>query len=203
MGGVSITEARLAANLFLCHIYATARRQSRVAMRCRNFKLWPISSSQHAPIVNPGGTNFQFATQQFKRARLTVYADNNTIFDQIVAKQADLMVTDAIEARLQQQLKPSLCAIHPETPFTRSYKAYMLLRDAAWKTYVDQWLREENEGTDQTGAQEQVSLDKHLNKWLQHPPAAQRCGAYQFDHLRDLMLQRLSLMGRCRRLQME
>ncbi len=195
MGGVSITEARSQQAFFSLPYLRDGKTPIARCDEVQKFQtVADIDQASTRLIVNPGGTNFQFATQQFKRARLTVYADNNTIFDQIVAKQADLMVTDAIEARLQQQLKPSLCAIHPETPFTRSYKAYMLPRDAAWKTYVDQWLREENEGTDQAGAQEQVSLDKHLNKWLQHPWPRSDAAHISFDHLRDLMLQRLSLM---------
>jgi chorismate mutase-like protein len=91
-------------------------------------------------IVNPGGTNERFARAQAKRATLIVHADNVTIFDRIVAGEADVMVTDAIEARLQQRLHPKLCAIHPEAPFDFSEKAFLLQRDVALKAYVDQWL---------------------------------------------------------------
>ena len=60
-------------------------------------------------IVNPGGTNERFARQFFPHASLTVYPDNVTIFKQILAGKADVMVTDASETLLQQKLNPGLC----------------------------------------------------------------------------------------------
>ena len=93
-------------------------------------------------IVNPGGTNERFVRANAPQAALTVFADNVTIFDRIVAGQADVMITDAIEARLQQRLHPRLCAIHPDAPFDFSEKAILLPRDVALKAYVDQWLHQ-------------------------------------------------------------
>jgi len=92
-------------------------------------------------IVNPGGTNERFARQYFPHAALTVYPDNVTIFRQILANRADVMVTDASETLLQQKLNPGLCAIHPEKPFVYGEKAYMLPRgDVIFQEYVDQFL---------------------------------------------------------------
>ena len=91
-------------------------------------------------IVNPGGTNERFARAHAPHATLVVHPDNVTIFDRIAAGTADVMITDAIEARLQQRLHPALCAVHPDTPFDFSEKAVLLPRDAALKAYVDQWL---------------------------------------------------------------
>ena len=68
-------------------------------------------------IVNPGGTNEKFARANLKKARILVHPDNVTIFQQIVDGKADLMMTDAIEARLQSRLHPELCAVHPQQPF--------------------------------------------------------------------------------------
>ena len=51
------------------------------------------------------------------------------------------MITDAEETLLQQKLRPGLCAVHPDKPFTFSEKAYMLPRgDEVFKHYVDQWI---------------------------------------------------------------
>lgn len=111
-------------------------------------------------VVNPGGTNERFARAHVKQASITVYPDNVTIFDQIVAGRADLMITDAIETRLQQKLRPTLCAVHPERPFDYSEKAYLLPRDLLWKAYVDQWLHQ----TLASGA-----FDGLLEKWLAYP----------------------------------
>ncbi len=111
-------------------------------------------------IVNPGGTNERFARARAPHARLTVHPDNVTIFDRIVAGDADVMVTDAIEARLQQRLHPRLCAIHPDAPFDFSEKAVLLPRDAALKAYVDQWLHQAIE----TGA-----FARADEQWLAYP----------------------------------
>ncbi len=111
-------------------------------------------------IVNPGGTNERFARARASHARLTVHPDNVTIFDRIVAGDADVMVTDAIEARLQQRLHPRLCAIHPDAPFDFSEKAVLLPRDAALKAYVDQWLHQAIE----TGA-----FARADEQWLAYP----------------------------------
>ena len=111
-------------------------------------------------IVNPGGTNERFARAQTPHATLTVFADNVTIFDRIAAGEADVMITDAIEARLQQRLHPKLCAIHPEAPFDFSEKAVLLPRDVALKAYVDQWLHQAIESGAFARADEQ---------WLAYP----------------------------------
>ena len=93
-------------------------------------------------VVNPGGTNERFARAHAPHATLTVFPDNVTIFDRLVTGESDVMITDAIEARLQQRLHPGLCAIHPDAPFDFSEKAVLLPRDAVLKAYVDQWLHQ-------------------------------------------------------------
>ncbi|WP_153099042.1 transporter substrate-binding domain-containing protein [Paraburkholderia hayleyella] len=92
-------------------------------------------------IVNPGGTNERFARQHLSHAALTLYPDNVTIFSQILAGKADVMVTDAAETRLQQKLNPGLCAVHPDEPFQYGEKAWLIPRgDTVWQQYADQWL---------------------------------------------------------------
>ncbi|MDQ7979024.1 transporter substrate-binding domain-containing protein [Paraburkholderia sp. SARCC-3016] len=92
-------------------------------------------------IVNPGGTNERFARQYFPHAKLTVYPDNVTVFKQILAGKADVMVTDASETLLQQKLNPGLCSVHPDKPFQYGEKAWMVPRgDVVFQQYVDQWL---------------------------------------------------------------
>lgn len=111
-------------------------------------------------VVNPGGTNERFARANIKQASIRVHPDNVTIFDEIVAGRADLMITDAIETRLQQKLKPQLCALHPEKPFDFSEKAFLMSRDTVFKAFVDQWLHQ----TLASGA-----FDPLLEKWLAYP----------------------------------
>jgi len=92
------------------------------------------------PYVVDGKTE-RFAKQYFTHATLTVYPDNVTIFKQILAGKADVMVTDASETLLQQKLNPGLCSVHPDKPFQFGEKAYMVPRgDVVFQQYVDQWL---------------------------------------------------------------
>ena len=97
-------------------------------------------------IVNPGGTNERFARANFKSAKIEVYKDNVTIFDQIAQGKADLMITDFSETRLQQKLHPGvLCAVHPDQPFDFAEKAIWIQRDDALREFVNAWLHIMNE----------------------------------------------------------
>lgn len=88
-----------------------------------------------------GGTNEAFVHEMLPKANLTLFHDNITIFQQLVDKKADVMVTDASEAQYQQKYYPQLCAINPQQPMQYGEKAWMLPRDdMSWKLYVDQWL---------------------------------------------------------------
>jgi ABC-type amino acid transport substrate-binding protein len=69
------------------------------------------------------------------------------------------MITDAIEAKLQQRLKPQLCAVHPDAPFDFSEKAILMQRDWLFKNYVDQWLHQ---------AIASGALQKSLDRWLDY-----------------------------------
>ena len=60
-------------------------------------------------IANPGGSNERFARANFKTATLAIQPENPTIFDELLAKRADVFVTEAAEALTQQKLEPG-CA---------------------------------------------------------------------------------------------
>jgi cyclohexadienyl dehydratase len=65
-------------------------------------------------IENAGGTNEQFARQNFPNATLTIWQDNATVFDSLLQGEADVMITDAIEAIYQAKQHPGLVAVHPD-----------------------------------------------------------------------------------------
>lgn len=92
-------------------------------------------------IIEPaGGTNEAFVHAHAPKARLALH-DNVTIFQQLLDKKADVMITDASEALYQQKRLPGLCAVNPDKFMQYGEKAYLLPRDdMAWKSYVDQWL---------------------------------------------------------------
>lgn len=91
-------------------------------------------------IENPGGTNEKFARQHLPNAQIAIWPDNTTIFDQLAAGNADVMITDAIEAVYQSARNPNLVAVNPDRPFTSEFKAYMLPKGSPIRGDVDRWL---------------------------------------------------------------
>lgn len=161
LSGVSVTAERQRQALFSVPYLHDGKTP---ITRCENVARFQTLAQIDRPdvrlIVNPGGTNERFARAQAPRAQLTVYPDNVTIFGQVVNGAADLMMTDAIETRLQQRLHPQLCAVHPEAPFDMTDKAILLPRDKALKAYVDHWLQQRLDNGD---------VRKRLDRWLAFP----------------------------------
>jgi len=161
MGGISVSLERQKKAFFSI---PTLRDGKTPIARCDDVRKYQTLADIDRPevrlIVNPGGTNERFARANAPHATLTVFPDNVAIFDRIAAGAADVMITDAIEARLQQRLHPKLCAIHPEAPFDFSEKAILLPRDVVLKAYVDQWLHQEIESGDFARLDEQ---------WMAYP----------------------------------
>lgn len=184
MSGVSISAEREKLAMFTTSYLRDGKTPITLCSKQQGLQtLEQIDQAHVRVIVNPGGTNERFARDHLSHASITVYADNNHIFDQIVDGKADVMITDAVEARLQQQLKPGLCAVHPDTPFNQSYKAYLLPRDSEWKTYLDQWLQNQ-----------QQYLQPRLEKWLQHPWPTASADGIDITPLRELIGKRLAMM---------
>ncbi|AWN30444.1 transporter substrate-binding domain-containing protein [Streptomyces sp. NEAU-S7GS2] len=142
MGGVSVTLPR-ARSVYFSEPTRTDGKTPIV--RCTDKDKYQTLRQIDRPgtrvIVNPGGTNEEFARAHLHRAALTVHPDNTTIFDEIIAGRADVMMTDASETRYQAKIHPELCSLHPDKPFSFSEKAYALPRgDDEFKAYVDQWV---------------------------------------------------------------
>jgi cyclohexadienyl dehydratase len=142
MGGVSITLDRQK-HAFFTQPYLVDGKTP--IARCVDVNKYQTIAQIDQPatrvIVNSGGTNERFAKRYFPHATLTVYLDNVTLFQQILAGKADVMVTDASETLLQQKLNPGLCSIHPDKPFDVVEKAFLVPRgDVAFQQYVDQFL---------------------------------------------------------------
>jgi cyclohexadienyl dehydratase len=92
-------------------------------------------------IVNPGGTNEKFVREKLADAKIEIYPDNVTIFQQILDGKADVMIAESVETELQEKLHPGLCAINPDKPLQYGEMGYMLPEGAVvFKAYVDQWL---------------------------------------------------------------
>ena len=142
MGGISITLTRQRTALFSAPVMRVGKTPiARCGDQNRFSTLADIDRAGVRVITNPGGTNERFDRANLKQAEIVVFPDNSRIFDALAAGQADVMITDAVEAKLQQKLHPVLCAIHPEQPFDFGELGYLLPRDVVLKQFVDQWLR--------------------------------------------------------------
>ena len=140
VGGVTILPARERIAAFST---ATLVDGKRPIVRCADKDRYESVAAIDQPgvrvVVNPGASNEAFARSQFPHATLTVHPDNVTVFDEIVAGRADVMVTDGIEVDHQAMRHPELCAAAVPAPFTRLEKAFMLPKDPAFVAEVDRW----------------------------------------------------------------
>ncbi len=158
MGGITVTLDRAKTAYFSAPVMRSGKTPiARCADQARFASLADIDQPGVRVITNPGGTNERFARTHVTRAEITVFPNNAAIFDEIAAGHADVMMTDAVETRLQQRLHPGLCAVHPDQPFDVSELAYLLPRDTALKAWVDQWLHMQTE----TGERQRL-----VAKWL-------------------------------------
>jgi cyclohexadienyl dehydratase len=141
MGGISITLPRQRVAFFSWPVMRVGKAAiARCADRERFATLAAIDQPGVKVLVNPGGTNERFDRATLHRADIVSIADNLQIFDALAAGQGDVMITDAVETKLQQKLHPTLCALHPDQPFDFGELGYLLPRDIVFKLFVDQWL---------------------------------------------------------------
>nr|WP_314549589.1 transporter substrate-binding domain-containing protein [uncultured Pseudomonas sp.] len=141
VGGISVSLERQKKAFFSQSLGVDGKTP---LVRCADVQRYQTVEQINQPevrVIEPaGGTNEVFARAYLGQTQIRLH-DNVTIFDELLAGKADVMITDASEARYQQKLKPGLCAVNPEQPMQYSEKAFLLPRDdVAWKSYVDQWL---------------------------------------------------------------
>ena len=161
MSGVSVTLERQKTGFYSIPYLRDGKTPITLCKNKDRFQtLDQIDQKGVTAIVNPGGTNQKFANAHLKHATIKVHPDNVTIFQQIIDGNADLMMTDAVETKLQVKIHPELCALHPDKPFDFSEKAYLMPRDIILKNYIDQWLRQEIESGQFT---------RDFDKWLEYP----------------------------------
>jgi len=139
MGGVSVTPQRAAIGDFSVPVISDGKRP---IVRCADKERYTSVAAIDGPdvrvVYNPGGTNEAFAKRHFPDARLEEYPDNRTIFDEIAAGRADVMVTDGAEVDYQARRHPGLlCPAAVPEAFDHFNKAYWMTRDQALKTAVD------------------------------------------------------------------
>src|SRR5271168_4139812 len=142
MGGITITLDRQKMGLFSNPVFSSGKTP---ITHCGDEPKYGTIAAIDQPgvhvIVNPGGTNERFDRAHLQKATIIRWSDNATIFDALVEGKADLMITDAVETRVQAKLHPGvLCPIHPSAPFDHSELAYWMPRDPIFAAFVNQWL---------------------------------------------------------------
>ena len=129
---------------------------------CTNTKKFQTVADMNKPtvtvITNPGGSNEKFVRANLPNAKVVVYNDNVTIFDEIVKGNADVMISESVETIVQQKAKPTLCAINPDKPLQYGEMTYLLPRgDLPMKAWFDTWIHLSKASGD---------YDRIVDKWL-------------------------------------
>jgi cyclohexadienyl dehydratase len=138
--GISITaERQRLADFSAAYLFDGKTPIARRADAARFSSLEAIDQPGVRMIVNPGGTNERFTREKITRATIVLHPDNRSIFQEIIAGRADVMMTDGIEVRLQTRRYPELAGTMAE-PFTRAGKAILLAPGSELTARVDAWL---------------------------------------------------------------
>jgi len=142
VGGISVTVDRQKTAFFTEPYMVNGKAP---ITRCANVAKFQTVADIDKPgvtvIENPGGSNERFARANFKQAKIVIFNDNTTIFDEILKGNADVMISESVEAIVQQKLRPGLCAVNPDKPLQYGEMAWLLPRgDVTMKAWVDQWL---------------------------------------------------------------
>ncbi len=141
MSGITITLSRQKRAFFSDPMMVSGKVAISHSKNVSRFQsIEDINSEGTRVIFNPGGTNEVFARKHFPNATLIENGENLTVFEKVRTGEADIMVTDAIEAIVQAKIIPELEAINPEKPLNTFKIAYLMPKDIVFKSYVDQWL---------------------------------------------------------------
>lgn len=159
LSGISVTPERAARADFSTAYHTDGKTPIARCNDARKFSnLEQIDRPEVRVVVNPGGTNERFVRERIKRASIRVHPDNRTIFDEILARRADVMITDGVEVRLMTLRHPELCGTM-KSPFTQAPKAVMLPRGSDLTRKLNDWL----EPQAMSGAL-QTQLEQALNE---------------------------------------
>ena len=125
----------------------------------KKFKtLADINKPEVRVMINPGGTNEKFAYANLKNAKIIVFEENAEIPHQISIGNADIMITETVEALNYIKLDKNLAAPLIDKPFTKHSCGILMQKgDQEFLNYINFVLAEiRMDGT----------LEKLENKYL-------------------------------------
>ncbi len=142
VGGISVTLDRQKTAFFSTAYMINGKAP---ITRCENVARFPIGGRHRQAgrdgDRDPGGSNERYARANFKQAKIVIFNDNTTIFDEILKGNADVMISESVETIVQQKARPGLCAVNPDKPLQYGEMAWLLPRgDTAFKAWMDQWF---------------------------------------------------------------
>jgi cyclohexadienyl dehydratase len=130
--------------------------------KCENVAKFQTVADINKPtvtvITNPGGSNERFVRANLPQAKVIVFNDNVTIFEEILKGHADVMISESVETIVQQKQRPGLCAVNPDKPLQYGEMAYLLPRgDVAMAGWINTWLHLSKASGE---------FDRTVDKWL-------------------------------------
>ena len=142
VGGISVTLDRQKRAFFSTAYMVNGKAPITKCEHVAKFQtIADIDKPNVTVIENPGGSNEKFARTNFKQAKIVIFNDNTTIFDEILKGNADVMISESVETIVQSKQRPGLCAVNPDRPLQYGEMAYLIPRgDATFKAWVDQWM---------------------------------------------------------------
>ena len=94
-------------------------------------------------MINPGGTNEKFANANLKKAQLIVHKENADIPRQIAEGNADIMITEIVEAVRYVEMDARLAAPLISEPFTKHSCGILMVKgDQEFLNYINFVLAE-------------------------------------------------------------
>jgi chorismate mutase-like protein len=159
-GGISITPERLREQRFT---RPYLRDHKAPLVRCgeesRYDSVREINSPSVRLVVNPGGTNERFARGKLPAATLTVHPQNLTVAEEVLARRADVFVTDEVEGRLLSGLHSGLCVATRAPDWEPVGKGFMVVSDEQGRRRIDTALG---------AALQREAMSSRLTDWQQH-----------------------------------
>jgi cyclohexadienyl dehydratase len=117
LGGISVTLDRQKRAFFTTAYMVNGKAP---ITKCENVAKFQTIADIDKPnvtvIENPGGSNERFARANLKQAKIVIFNDNTTIFDEILKGNADVMISESVETIVQSKLRTGLCAVNPDRP---------------------------------------------------------------------------------------